>query len=229
MKYTFVILLIAGLFASCSKSEDYKSENPYFEYFYPVDSTAKIYLYRDIANGLDEQFHRIFSIKDSAGIHVVVEIYAPDGRILEALNYNIDSLDIMDHMVVNRNLEKTKAEVYKNKIIPMNNSEEVWFATRFPGFLDSTLILKEIKRKVSGEPREIDVMGENVTSVVMKDKIRMTNYNPFTKNENSIEGTSLNYFAKGYGLVEWHTPDKKVHYKLENIMSQEEWVKIITR
>jgi len=229
MKYTFIILLFAGLFVSCSKSEDYESENPYFEYFYPIDSTAKIYLYRDVANGLDEQFHRIFAIKDSAGVHVVVEIYSMDGRILEALNYNIDSLDIMDHMVVNRNMENTKAEVYKNKIIPMNETEEVWFATRFPGFMDSTLILKEIKRKVDGQPREHEVLGESVTTVVMKDKIRMTNYNPFTKVENSIEGKSLNYFAKGYGLVEWHTTDKKVHYRLEKIMSQEEWLKIITR
>jgi hypothetical protein len=72
-------------------------------------------------------------------------------------------------------------------------------------------------------------MGEQVPAIVMKDRIRMTNFNPFTKKERVLEGNSINYFAKGYGLVEWFTPDKKVHYRLEKIMTQEEWIKIITR
>ena len=221
----FALLFIV---AACG-GEESKSKNPYAAYFYEVDSVPKVYLYRDVANGLDEQFHRIYSVADSEGDHVIVEVYSADGRILEALNYNVDSLDIMDHMVVNRNGEKTKAEVFKTKIIPMNDTEEVWFATRFQGFLDSTLILKEIKRKVSGEEIEHEVMGKKVPTVVMKDKIRMTNFNPFSKKETVLEGESVNYFSKGYGLVEWHTPNKKVHYKLEKVMPQEEWVKIITR
>lgn len=223
----FLSLLL--IVAACGDGNGTASKNPYAAYFYAVDSVPKVYLYRDVANGLDEQFHRIYSVEDSEGDHVIVEIYAADGRILEALNYNVDSLDIMDHMVVNRNGEKTKAEVFKTKIIPMNETEEVWFATRFQGFLDSTLILKEIKRKVSGSEIEHDVMGKKVPTIVMKDKIRMTNFNPFTKRENVLEGESVNYFSKGYGLVEWHTPNKKVHYKLEKVMLQEEWVKMITR
>jgi hypothetical protein len=110
----------------------------------------------------------------------------------------------------------------------MNDQEEVWFATRFQGFLDSTLILKEIKRKVSGKEIQHDVLGEKVPTIVMKDRIRMTNFNPFTKKESVLEGNSTNYFAKGYGLVEWHTPDKKVHYKLEKILTEKEFLQIIT-
>lgn len=199
-----------------------------FTYFYEVDSVPKIYLYRDIAHGLDEQFHRIYAVTDTKGDHIIVEVYATDGRILEAINYNVDSLDVMDHMVVNRNLEKTKAEVFKDKLIPMNDQEEVWFASRFQGFLDSTLILKEIKRKVSGKEIQHDVLGENVPTIIMKDRIRLTNFNPFTKKESVLEGNSVNYFAKGYGLVEWHTPDKKVHYKLEKILTEKEFLQIIT-
>lgn len=223
----FIALIL--LVASCSGSNESGSKNPYAEYFYVIDSVPKVYLYRDVANGLDEQFHRIYSVDDSQGAHLIVEVYAADGRIIEALNYNVDSLDIMDHMVVNRNKEKTQAEVFKNKIIPMNDTEEVWFATRFQGFLDSTLILKEIKRKISGSEIEHEVMGEKVPTIIMKDRIRLSNFNPFSKKETVLEGESMNYFAKGYGLVEWHTPDKKAHYKLEKVMSQEEWIKIITR
>jgi hypothetical protein len=193
-----------------------------------VDSIPKIYLYRDIAQGLDEQFQRIYSLKDSEGEHIIVETYATDGRILEAMNYNVDSMDVMDHMVVNRNLEKTKAEVFKTKLFPMNDHEEVWFASRFQGFLDSTLILKEVKRKVAGPEIQHDVLGEMVPTIVMNDRIRMTNFNPFTKKEAVLEGEAVNYYAKGYGLVEWHTKDKSVHYRLEKILTEKEFLNIIT-
>ena len=76
-----------------------------------------------MANGLDEEFHRVYSLCDKAGEHIIVERYSSDGRILEALNYNVDSLDLQDHMVVNFKQEKTKAQVYKNKLFPLNKNK----------------------------------------------------------------------------------------------------------
>lgn len=229
MKIVLSCIALLAVIVSCSTDNKLDSKNPYAKYFYELDSVPKIYLYRDVANGLDEQFQRIYGVTDSEGEHIVVETYSADGRIIEALNYNTDSLDIMDHMVVNRAFEKTKAEVFKNKLIPMNDTEEVWFASRFQGFLDSTLILKEVKRKISGKEIKHDVLGEKIPTIVMKDKVRMTNFNPYTKKEVVLEGNSVNYFAKGYGLVEWHTPDKKVHYRLEKVLTQKEFLEIITR
>jgi hypothetical protein len=229
MKLLVVFIAVITLVVSCSSNSKTESKNPTIAYFYEVDTIPKVYLFRDVANGLDEQFQRIYSLTDSEGDHVIVETYSADGRILEALNYNVDSLDLMDHMVVNRFGEKTKAELFKNKLIPMNNTEEVFFASRFQGFLDSTLILKEIHRKISGKEIQHEVLGEKVSTIIMKDDIRMTNFNPFTKKESVLKGKSVNYFAKGYGLVEWHTPDKKVHYRLEKVLTQKEWLDIITR
>lgn len=225
-----VLFFIGVLFlAACQSDSTDESVNPNAAYFYPLDTIPKVYLFRDVANGLDEFFQRIYLLKDSEGSHVIVENYSADGRITEALNYNIDSLDVIDHMVVNRNGEKTKAEVFKNQLIPFSAGQETWFATRFQGFLDSTLILKEIKRKIIGEEFDFQVLDEKVPTVKMKDRVRMTNFNPFTKQETVLEGESINYFAKGYGLIEWHTPDKKVHYRLEKIMKQEEWIKLMSR
>ena len=229
MKLLVVFVVMTTLVVSCSSNSKTESKNPTITYFYEVDTIPKVYLFRDVANGLDEQFQRIYSLTDSEGDHVIVETYSADGRILEALNYNVDSLDLMDHMVVNRYGEKTKAELFKNKLIPMNNTEEVFFASRFQGFLDSTLILKEVHRKISGKEIQHEVLGEKVPTIIMKDEIRMTNFNPFTKKESVLKGNSVNYFAKGYGLVEWHTPDRKVHYRLEKVLSQKEWLDIITR
>lgn len=228
MKVKLLFLALVVLLASWS-TDNGDSKNKYISYFYLADSVPKIYLFRDIANGLDEQFHRIYAVEDTEGKHIIVEIYTGEGRIIEALNYNVDSLDVMDHMVVNRKGLKTQAEVLKNKIIPANDNEEVWFATRFPGYLDSTFIIKEIKRSISGVEIQHEVMGKNIPTIVMKDKIKMTNFNPYIKKENVIEGEALNYFAKGYGLIEWHSLSKKVHFRLEKVFTQEEWIKIITR
>lgn len=229
MKKYFLIVVVGLMLAACGEKGSFESANPYAKYFYPWDTVMKVYLYRDIAHGLDEQFHRIYSINDSEGGHIVVETYSADGRIIEAINYNTDSLDVMDHMVVDRNGKKTKTELFKYQFMPMSQDQETSFASRFPGFLDSTLILREVKRKISKEIDNYDVLGEKTKALVTTERIRMTNFNPFTKKEAIQEGDAISYYAEGYGLVEWHTKSKKVHYKLEKILSQEEWIKIITR
>jgi hypothetical protein len=229
MKKSLLFAALAlSLFACKNNDAGFESENPHAAFFYPWDTIPKIYLYRDVANGLDEQFHRVYSLHDSEGDHIIVEIYTMDGRIIEALNFNTDSLNVMDHMVVNRNLEKTKAELFKTGYMPMKKSEEVWFASRFPGVLDSTMILKEFKRKIA-ESTQHEVLGAPVETLIMNDKLRMTSFNPFTKMENAHEIDVTSYFSKGYGLVEWHSASKKAHYRLEQILSQEDWIKIMTR
>ncbi|MEI8193250.1 MAG: hypothetical protein WCG64_05260 [Flavobacteriia bacterium] len=194
-----------------------------------MEQEAKIYVYRDVIGGLDEQFHRIYSVKDNVGQHVVVERYAADGRLLEALNFNLDSLDIQDHMVVNNQQKKTQAMVYKTKYFPWNQKETTWFATKFEGVMDSTLIFYEMKRTLRGDEALLDVMGENQKAIKYKDRLRYTMLNPFTKKEKEINLTQYTYYAENIGLVEWKSTTNQKHFKLEQILTQQEWVKIIAR
>ena len=224
-----VAFLCIGLLLIGCTQKGRISTNPYFPYFYPYDTIPRIYLFRDVAHGLDEQYQRIYGLEDSFGKHIIVEIYAADGRIIEAMNYNLDSLDVMDHMVVDRNQRKTKADLLRNKLIPERKESEAYFSSRFPGFLDSTIIVKEVKRRVINGEITHKVLDEEAPSIRMDDKIKLTNFNPITRKETSIEGMAVNYFAKGYGLVEWHSVNKKSHYRLEKVMKQEEWIKIMTR
>lgn len=228
MKSTFLFFLIGILIWSCSNSPKFQSENPNIEYFYKLDSVPKVYLYRDVARGLEEEFSRIYTVTDNEGEHVVVERYASDGRLLEATNYNIDSLNIQDHMVVNFKKEKEKSILYKNTLFPMNLKKETWFAVKFKGLSDSTVMLKEIKRKFQRKEK-IDVLGEKIDALVFEEQVKLTVLNPFTEKEESRQAKATSYFAKNYGLVEWHSANKKVHYRLERILEQKDWVKIITR
>jgi hypothetical protein len=229
MKVLVVFSLLFLFLSSCSQENPFKTINPNAAWFYPLDSIPKIYLYRDVANGLEEEFHRVYTIKDNAGMHLVVERYASDGRILEAINYNVDSLNVMDQMVVDRYQKKEKALIYKNDLFPMDLKKETWYAFKFKGVVDSTLILREIKRNFK-KHQEITVMEhEEADALVFEDLVKQTVLNPFTKKEQTYEAKQISYFAKGFGLVEWHSLSKKNHFRLEQILSQQEWVKIIAR
>ncbi|MEY3585527.1 MAG: hypothetical protein RLZZ243_591 [Bacteroidota bacterium] len=231
VRFGVFILLFSSLlygFTSCDDSKAFVSKNPNAAYFYPLDTIPKIYLYRDITGGLEEEFHRIYALKDQAGEHLIVEIYASDGRIREAYNYNVDSLNIQDYMVVDVNQEKEKTLLYKDKLFPMNMKEKTWFAAKFRGVVDSTVLLSEVKRQFSKKKSHL-VMDDDVETLVFSDQLRLTVLNPFTRKENSKSVPRMSYFAEGFGLVEWHSLNKKVHYRLEQVLSQQEWIKMITR
>lgn len=220
--------LVPVLFLGCYSKPKFTSINPNVAYFYPIKSEPQIYMYRNIVNGLEEVFHRIYTITDQAGDHLIVERYSSDFRILEALNYNIDSLNVLDHMVVNRFQQKEKAFIYKNGLFPMDLNEELWFASKFSGLTDSTVILYEKKRKFL-EKKSTIILEKKTKTLVFSDKIIQTVLNPYTRKEGVSVAEIQSLFAKGFGLVEWYSKDKKVHFRLEKILSQEEWIKIITR
>lgn len=207
----------------------YKSINANAPYFYPLDTVPKIYHYRNVANGLEEEFHRLYTVEDALGPHLIVEVYAADGRLREAINYNIDSLVVQDHMVVNRLQSKEKAFVYHNQLFPFELKNETWFATKFSGVVDSTVILHEVFRKFLSK-KTTKVYGKTkAEALFFEDKIRRTVLNPFTRTEKEVTGQQTSIFAKGYGLVAWHNRSFTIHYRLERTLSQKEWVKMISR
>lgn len=229
MKHLFLSLLcFTVLLSACSDEQE--ATHPYLDFFFPYNEEAKFYIYRDVVHGLNEKFLRVYGIEDSFGKHIVVENYTMDGRITEALNYNIDSLNIMDHMVVDRNGQNQKTMLMKDAMFPMTPDGRTWFASKFPGFQDSTLILSETKRSFfKSSPVKTKVMGENTNTIIMLDTLRMTQFNPFTKRESEISGVIKSYFAEGLGLVRFHDLNKKSDFQLEKIITQQEWVKMMQR
>lgn len=227
-----VVVVTIGVFVKSqltSNTFTYSSINPNAAFFYPLDTVPKIYLYRDVANGLEEEFHRIYTVEDAVGPHLIVEIYASDGRLQEAINYNIDSLVVQDHMVVNRLQQKEKALLYKNQLFPFDLQKETWFATKFSGVTDSTVILNEVFRKLKKRGVASFLKNQQANALFFTDKIRRTALNPFTRTEKEGVGEQTSVFAEGYGLVAWYNRNKSLHFRLERILSQKEWVKIITR
>ena len=71
--------------------------------------------------------------------------------------------------------------------------------------------------------QKTDCMKLNeVSSITNMDVTSRKESKPMTRNMNL-------FFGEGLGLVEWYDDDKIVHYVLEEILTQEEWIKLISR
>ena len=222
----FYFGIFFSLLCSCS-IEDSESSHPYAEYFYNYDINPKVYRYRDIIHGLNEQFHRVYGIEDSKGKHIVVERYVQDGRLTEAFNFNVDSLNVMDHMVVNALGENEKATLYRDEFLPKAKGTETQFISKFSGVTDSTVFLMEVNRQLS-DVKMLKVQSDSLECIKLKENAIYTLLNPFTKQENQQKLETVTYFAKGVGLVAWYDIKKRSHFELEEILSQEKWIKLIS-
>lgn len=236
MKHLVLLILSSALLlVACEETPEEAvtieptSENALYPYFYQYDSIPKIYVYRDLVDGLTEQFHRVFGINDSQGKHIVVEIYDENRNLLEATNYALDSLKVLDQMMADfRTGENKPASVGENVLMPMSKEEVSRFSSVFEGPQDSTLFMQEVERTFALQA-DIDVMGKATNTIVFDEKMDLTLMNPFTKQEGTRVFEAKRYFAEGFGLVEWHSLDKSQHYRLEKIMSQTDFVNIMSK
>ena len=197
-------------------------------YFYPYDTIPRIYQYRDIVHGMREHFHRVYGLRDAYGPHIIVEKYVDGRRLTEAYNYSADSLKVIDHMVVGGFGKNEKALIYRNDLFPKDTSES-YFASKFSGLTDSTVLFFESFRKFKAfEERKI--MNQKTDCMKLNEVIRITNMKVSSKTESQPMNRNMSlYFGKGLGLVEWHDENKARHFVLEGILNQQEWIKLMSR
>ena len=216
---------MVGIIFSCTEKNS--KESAFVAYFYPYDTIPKIYVYRDVVGGLNEQFHRVYGVEDEAGKHIVVELYSSDFRLTEAINYNYPSLELQDHMVTNGKKQKTKADLIKSKAFPSGDADTSEFLSRFPSHIDSTQIIQLKKRFLKSKKETISYLNKKTPVISFYDSINLALVNSKDEQINNLNVAQLVYFAKDIGRIEWHSIDKKVHYKLEKVMNQKDWINII--
>ena len=208
-----------------------KNQSPQFlneAFFYSYDTIPRIYKYRDVVHGMRENFHRVYGIRDAFGPHIIVEKYIDGRRLTEAYNYSKDSLKVMDHMVVDAYGKYEKAMIYRNDLFPEDTSD-VYFASKFSGLTDSTVLFFECYRKIEGF-EERTIMNKKTDCMKLNEVSSITNMDVTSRKESKPMTRNMNlFFGEGLGLVEWYDDDKIVHYVLEEILTQEEWIKLISR
>ena len=225
-------LITALTLISCSEKKDKKSQsnNPVIanqSFFYPYDTVPKIYQYREIKNGMYEQFHRVYGISRSNGKHILLETFTQDGRHTETYDFLLDSMLVQEHLVVDATGAIKPAFVNENKLFPLD-SIETHFKSQFSGISDAFVIELDSRRRFNGHTKR-DILSKKMNCMKLIETLKVTNRDDklALKNEESIE--IIRYYGKSIGLVEWHDVNDKQHYVLEDIMTHNEWLKIIAR
>ena len=116
-------------------------------FFYVYDTVPRIYQYREVVNGMFEQFHRVYGVRRGDGKHILVEHFTQDGRLTETYDYLVDSMLVYDHMVVGVKGDIRAASLAKNKMFPLDN-QEVQFKSIFPGLSEGFVLEYERIRKL---------------------------------------------------------------------------------
>lgn len=235
-----LVWLLCHSTTGCTRSQDeeynpdraianrFKGNTFFKPYFYPIKSVPVIYIYRDVVNGLLEQFHRVYTLTDTEGEHLIVERYNMKGNLYEAFNFNTDSLNLMDHMIVNQNQENTKTTLFKDGFFPANATQTPICRSQWK-WNDTTTVFREIKRTLMQAQTFSEVLGKKTRCMQFADDIMYQYVNAITKERKTWADKQKTLYAEGLGLVEWEGTNNKVHFKLERIISQEEWINMFKR
>ena len=195
-------------------------------YFYPIVDSARIYCYRNITNGLDEEFHRVFTLEDSIK-HLIVERFSASKRFLEGINYDLESKKVLEHVIVNRNNEREIAKIKSSQLFPMDQSTVNTFVSEFSGMNDSVIFRKENHRRYFKTQKTSYQKTKSLKTFIFKDSIEQHSINVFSNKGRKIGAIAFIHFVEGIGPFEWYDENKKIHFKLEKIISQKEWIRLM--
>lgn len=125
-------------------------------------------------------------------------------------------------MIVDARGKKRKAHLTETALFPENEEETSTFISDFPAHIDSLVgVYKSVKHVVG--KMDYEILDNQTKAVEIIDDVTLSFVNPKTEKGSSNTVAIHRIFAKGYGLTEWYTEDKKVHYKLKRILSNDWW------
>jgi hypothetical protein len=105
----------------------------------------------------------------------------------------------------------------------------VSFASKFSGVVDSTILFYERYRRLDAF-QERSVMARKTDCMKLNERIRITNMDLRSNKEGQPMTAKMSlYFGKNLGLVEWHDQKQTQHFVLESVLTQEEWIKLMSR
>jgi hypothetical protein len=94
---------------------------------------------------------------------------------------------------------------------------------------DTTSVHRTVKRTLLKSNALMEVLGKKIPSMHFQDDMEFTYHNAITKDRKLFIEKQKTVYAKGIGLLEWEGTNNKVHFQLERIISQEEWINMFKR
>lgn len=225
----FSFLFTITMLASCGNDKlegEQESESlAVTDYFFPSDSLAPyIYVYSNEKNPIEEELFRIYKLETPGKNHLVVEKFNSNFRIKEGFTYDLDSnLSIVDHMIVDGQGLKRQANLTETNLYPNELNDTSLFISDFPAHLDSMMGVYKSKKTIE-DTFVYEIFGEKTNALEIKDEVTLSFVNPYIQKGSSNTVEIRRIYAQGYGLTEWFTPDKKIHFKLKRILTNGWWM-----
>lgn len=218
------LTIIIAVFVSCSSNDGDNRSGSLTSYFFPQDSIEPyIYVYADEKRPVDEKFYRIYTLKTKEKHHLVVERFNANFRITEGYTYDLDdSLNVVDHMIVDAYGKKRRAHLSEDELFPLSFENPSIFISDFPAHIDSLMGVYKSKKRVI-DSMDYSLFDSSTSAIKVVDDVTLSFVNPSTQEGSSNSVEIHRIYAKGFGLTEWYTPDEKVHFKLKRILSNDWW------
>jgi hypothetical protein len=231
MEKLLLLFVITFLVSSCMNEEETElSDNvasDFVDYFYPTDSLIPfIYVFQDKNDPLNEKIHRIYRLENPSDTVLVVEHFNADFRITEGFSFDVNNFFVKDHMIVDGNGLKRKAKLTSNSFFPLSKNNQSVFISDFPSHLDSISMVFKSKKGISNADFKIEVLGEVVPAILVKDTVTVTLANVFTQQGSTQNVVIDRVYAKGFGLVQWSSSDGAIVYDLKKILSNKWWEEV---
>ena len=195
------------------------------DYFFPADSIAPyIYVYADEHKPLDEKVFRIYTLKTAEKHQLIVEKFNASFRITEGYTYDLDDdLNIVDHMIVDGDGLKRKANLSSTALFLSDSVSKAVFISDFPAPMESYTAIYKSTKLFKKRMNEYEILGQKTAAISVNNEIVLSFVDAEVQdgNANGVDVTEV--YAKGYGLTEWYTENKKIHYKLKRILTNDWW------
>lgn len=216
-------LFIAIFLVGCSTET--KQENTLSrEYFYPATKEKQANILIDTLQPLDERVFVYHTAKFDESEHIFLEKYVQGTRLIEGFIFtNEDSVIVKEHMVIDRLNRKSKAQTSAFDHLPYSLNDESYFHSRFPSHLDSVIAVYESKKNCIVKDTVFEFKGIKHDAVVFRDSVKLSMYNPITKDGKSRINVQDLMYAKDLGLVSISVPNSKIHFQLSQVLNQQEW------
>jgi len=230
MRFTtgFLLGLTAVLFSlSACKNDTKNTQELQQKYFYPASDAPYIYVFQDSLDPFFEMFERIVSYYDPLGKHLLIERYNANFNLVESYDLLVDKdYKVLNHILYN-GATQIVAQISDSTFMPWGGKGT--FASSFPGAVDSILFSLTNKRSLNSEMSQFLWEDKPRSTLVFTDSIYSLAVDLKNQREKAVSAVAYHEFAEGLGRVRIRTADGKSNLILTQILTQDEWKKLVTK
>lgn len=219
------VLLFFQMFTfSCARKETIVFDETFF---YPKSAQPYVYVFQDSLDPFFEMFERVITFYDPLGEHMLIERYNANFTLVESYDLLSENNYVVHNHTLYHNGKPIIAHVVDSSFVPWKGTGV--FSSTFPGSVDSIMFSLKNKRSMNNEFGNFHWKEEKLETRIVTDSIFTLAIDLKNQKEKSQSVVAFHEFAQGLGRVRIKTADGKSNLVLQKILTDDEWLKLITK